>query len=128
MIDARVLVVHDVPAVRQLVAHSLESRGCTAIGVEDCAGAAALGTLDPPNVIVADERLIDADPEAFHAMRERFPRAVVVALAAPMRLRAAAGRRGVDCTVEKPARDEHLLRAVHWALALAEAGAADAQA
>jgi hypothetical protein len=24
----------------------------------------------------------------------------------------------VDCTVEKPARDEELLRAIHWALEL----------
>jgi CheY-like chemotaxis protein len=117
VIPPRVLVVHDVPAVRKLVAHALEAKGCTAIGVEDCQTATALETLDPPDVIVADERIIDADPEAYRTMRGRFPKAVVVALAAPMRLRRG-GRQGVDCTVEKPARDEELLRAIHWALEL----------
>jgi CheY-like chemotaxis protein len=117
VIQARVLVVHDVPAVRNLVAHALEVEGCTAIGVEDCGTAAALAPLDPPNVIVADERAIDADPGAFQALRGRFPKAIVVALAAPMRLRRG-GRPGVDCTVEKPPRDEQLLRAIHWALRL----------
>jgi CheY-like chemotaxis protein len=125
---ARVLVVHDVPAVRQLVSHSLESKGCTAIGVEDFRSAAALAAIDPPDVIVADERLIDADPDAFQAMRDLFPKVVVVSLAPPMRLRASVGRRGVDCTVEKPARDEQLLRAVLWALELSDPDAPDAQA
>jgi hypothetical protein len=96
--------------------------------VEDCRGAAELATLDPPDVIVADERLIDADPEAFDAMRDHFPKAVVVALAAPMHLRSSVGRRGVDCTVEKPARDEQLLRAIHWALTLADPGSPDVRA
>jgi CheY-like chemotaxis protein len=116
----RVLVVHDVPAARKLVAHALEAKGCTAIGVEDCRTATALETLDPPDVIVADERIIDADLAAFQAMRGHYPKAIVVALAAPMRLRRG-GRQGVDCMVEKPVRDEQLLRAIRWALELTDA-------
>jgi hypothetical protein len=78
-------------------------------------------------VIVADERVIDADPDAFKALRGRFPKAIVVALSAPMRLRRA-GRQGVDCTVEKPAHDEQLLRAIQWALELTDGDPADALA
>lgn len=126
MIQARVLIVHDVPAVRNLVAHALETEGCTAIGVEDCR-TAALETLDPPDVIVADEKVIEADPGAFEALRRRFPSAVVVGLAAPMRLRRE-GPQGVDCTVEKPPRDEQLLRAIEWALRLNGGDPADLQA
>jgi DNA-binding NtrC family response regulator len=124
---ARVLIVHDVSAIRQLVSHSLESQGCTAIGVEDCRSASALDRLDPPDVIVADERLIDADPDAFEAMRGAFPKAVVVALAAPMRMRASALHRGVDCTVEKPAGDDQLLKAIDWALELSAPDSPDLQ-
>lgn len=124
VIQARVLVVHQLPAVRNLVAQALEMKGCTAIAVEDCVTATALETLDAPDVIVADEKAIDADADAFQAMRRRFPNAVVVALAAPMRLRRESPR-GVDCTVEKPPRDEQLLRAVHWALELTGGEATD---
>jgi DNA-binding NtrC family response regulator len=118
VIHARVIVVHDVPAVRKLVVHALETEGCTAIGAEDCRSAIALAAIDPPDVIVADERLIDGDPGAFQEMRDQFRKAIVVALGAPMRHRAAAKHPGVDCTVEKPARDEQLVRAVQWALEL----------
>ncbi len=106
------------PAIRQLVSHALESRGCTAIGVEDCRTATALSILDAPDVVVADERIIDADPEAFRALRRRFPRAIVVALTAPMRLRTRSDLADVDCAVEKPPDPEQLLRAVRWALRL----------
>lgn len=115
---ARVLIVHDAPAIRHLVSHALESRGCTAIGIEDCSTATGLSILDPPDVVVADERMIDADPEAFRALRRRFPKAIVVALTAPMRLRTRSDLDGVDCAVEKPPDPEQLLRAVHWALQL----------
>lgn len=125
VIQARVLVVHDVPAVRQLVAHALETRGCTAIGVEDFRAATALDTLDPLDVVIADERLIDADPAAFRTVRRQFPRAIVVALSPPVHLRTSGGREGVDCTVEKPAQDDQLVRAILWALELARP---DAQA
>jgi DNA-binding NtrC family response regulator len=106
--------------MRALLAQALESEGCTAIGVEDCAKASELAKLDPPDVIVTDERVIDAAPDAFAAMRDRFPKVVVVAMTVPVRHRKAVVRAGVDCEVEKPVEDEQLLLAVHWALKLAD--------
>jgi CheY-like chemotaxis protein len=124
---ARVLIVHDVPVMRAVVSQALEHQGCTAIGAEGFAAASALSAIDPPDVIVVDERLIDADPDAFRAMRDRFPKVVVVGLSAPLRRRGPKPI-GVDCAVEKPPHDLQLARAIRWALAVAGSDTTEAKA
>jgi DNA-binding NtrC family response regulator len=116
---ARVLIVHDVSAIRLVVARALEEDGCTAIGVEDYRLAADLLAVDPPDVILTDERIFNSHPDAFQAMRDLFPAIVVVALAAPPHHRDG-GIPGVHCTIEKPPKDQDLLRAVRWALELSD--------
>jgi DNA-binding NtrC family response regulator len=123
---ARVFVIHDVRAIRAMLSQALESRGCTAIGIEGFRAATGLAIVDPPDVIVTDERLVDEDPEGFRALREEFPKVVVVALSAPMRQRAYTDRQGIDCAVEKPARDEQVVQAVRWAMELTACGLGDA--
>lgn len=124
--QARVLVVHRRAAMRAIVSQVLEARGCTAIGVEDLGAAAGLAA-DPPDVIIADEAILEAEPEALRGLRERLPRVPVIGLSAPLRRRGPP-RAGVDCAVEKPPRDDQLLRAVRWALAITGGGRAPSAA
>lgn len=116
---ARVVVLHHRSAMRALISSALEEAGCTTIQVDDCRSLASdLRGMDPPDVIITDERAIAANPEAFMAARELFPRVVVVALAAPLSRRKPAPPALVDCELESPPRDDHLVRAVSWALEL----------
>lgn len=114
---ARVIVVHDVPAIRTVVSQALVAVSCTVIGVEDWTSARELAATDPPDVILTDERVIEADAREFQRLRDELPNVPVVALAAPLRSRRTS-LRGVDCSIEKPARDEELVRAVTWAVEL----------
>lgn len=105
--------------MRALISSALEEAGCTTIQVDDCRSLAAdLRGLDPPDVIITEERVVAANPDAFRAARELFPRVVVVALAAPVSRRRPAPSALIDCELESPPRDDHLVRAVNWALEL----------
>lgn len=105
--------------MRLLIQQTLEHAGCTAITAEDCRTATVLGNIDPPHLILLDERDVDGDPDAFRAVVDRYPDAVVAALAAPVRRRMQ-GIPGADCLIEKPVEERRLLRAVAWSLQLHE--------
>lgn len=124
--SARVLVVSEQKALRLLLQQTLEHSGCVAIPAEDCWSATALGTIDPPDLILLDEHTVQGDAEAFQALSDRYPHAVVAALAAPVRRRSWQIP-GADCLIEKPVDERALLRAVRWSLEmLAEGGASPA--
>lgn len=76
-----------------------------------------LGGIDPPHLILLDEKTVGADADAFQAMVDKYPAAVVAALAAPVRSRTR-GVAGADCLIEKPVEEGRLLRAVAWSLQL----------
>lgn len=97
----------------------LEAEGCTTIRLEDCRRLAAdLHELEPPDVIITDERIIASNPQAFLAARELFPSVVVVALATPLRRGKPSPPALADCELVSPPSDEQLVRAVHWPLEL----------
>lgn len=107
--------------MRLLIQQTLEHAGCTAIAAESCRTATGLGNIDPPHLILLDERTVGADADAFQAVVDRYPDAVVAALAAPVRRRMQ-GIPGADCLIEMPVEEGRLLRAVAWSLSLQEDG------
>jgi DNA-binding NtrC family response regulator len=112
-----VLVVCEPPAVRLLIQQTLEHAGCTAIAAENCRTAMVLGSIDPPQLILLDEKTVGGDADGFQALVDKYPAAIIAALAAPVRSRTQ-GVAGADCLIEKPVEEGRLLRAVAWSLQL----------
>lgn len=120
-VQARVLIVCETPAVRLLLQQALDRAGCTSIAIEDCAAAARLGEIDAPHLILLDEHGFRIDGASFQALVDRFPDAIVAALAGPVRNRDCTIP-AADCLLEKPVDERALLRAVAWSLALQDPG------
>lgn len=116
-LDARILVVADVAAVRQSAVQALELAGCAAIGVESLAEALDIATVSPPDVLVMEGRLMRADPDGFLALKQAEPlrRSRIVALG-PVATRRALIDMGADCVVGKPFTDRELAIGIEWAI------------
>lgn len=116
--QARVLVVEDVPALRRLFAMAMELGGCSVFGAEHLDAAMEVARFHPPDVMVIDERVIRAAPDAFRGMRSQrgLRDLLVVALSAGVQRRRQLIDLGVHAVVGKPVKDRALVAAVRWVL------------
>ena len=66
--DARVMVVEDVSALRRFAVQALDLGGYVATGVGSLAEALFVAAVSAPDVLVVDERVIRAAPDRFLAL------------------------------------------------------------
>jgi CheY-like chemotaxis protein len=123
-VDARVLVVEDLPAIRRFAVEALELCGCATVGVESLAEALEVAALSAPDVLVVEERVMRAAPETFRAVRESDPlrNTRIVALGF-LKSRRELIEMGADCVVGKPFTDRELVVGVEWVLGVYSAAA-----
>lgn len=116
-VDARILVVADIPVLHRSAVQALELAGCAAIGVDSFAEAADVAAVSAPNVLVVEGRLMRMDPAGFLALRqaESLRRSRIVALGL-LAARRALIEMGADCVVGKPFTDRELVVGVEWAI------------
>ena len=116
-VDARVLVIVDVPALRRFAVGALELRGCATIGVETLVEALEVAAVSAPDVLVVEERVMRAAPETFRAMRksDALRNTRIVALGF-LKSRRELIEMGADCVVGKPFTDRELVVGVEWVL------------
>lgn len=116
--DARILIVEEVTAVRRSLEQAVELAGHTALPAYGLADALDVAACNRPDVMVVDDRLIRAAPDAFALLTsdERLRGVLIVALCRDIERRRHLADRGVHCVVSKPFTDRELLAAVGWAL------------
>ena len=100
----RVVVVHPSQAIRSLVSAILSAHGCGPVEAETVDDARTVIRADPPDFAIVDEAFVAALASRtlpWIALARRGARPFVVDA-------------GACCVVEKPIREDELMRAVGW--------------
>jgi DNA-binding response OmpR family regulator len=118
LVPHRVLLVEDFPALRRSYGLMLRENGYTAFEAWDFEAAFEMTRLAVPDVLVLDERVVDAEPFAFRRLKTdpRLRDVLVIALSAGIERRKALIERGVHAVVGKLVTEQHLVAAVRWVL------------
>jgi DNA-binding NtrC family response regulator len=123
----RVLVVEPVPRLRSVLVDTLEGEGYAAAGFPGLVSASRAAALAAPDVLVVDERVLTAAPEAFRALRTRASTsgALVVAISRDLSRSSPLMAHGVHCVIPRSLAERRLLTAVRWVLDVYRAGGDD---